>query len=244
MGRGGDSAARTCIFCGGTPITREHIFSRKWLASMMPSDAPFRHAHRRTGEGEFEAWWTKHEADLVVSCVCSTCNNGWMDDLDRRAQGLVTPMTDGQQVDLRHFCDQGLISAWVCKTAMVADHVQLKPFLPSEDNRYLFEVRQPPMGWWIWLAATTPSREGYEAVVDARTLEGSGEGGFSSTLVLNSFIAQVLVPPHRTTSYPDRSANRHLFLRVWPPTYETTEWPPPSLMPRAALPDFLKAFTD
>src|SRR5215216_3462723 len=98
-----------------------------------------------------------------------------MDDLDRKARRLLNQMIVGRQVDLADFADQGLIATWVGKTAMVADHVQRKPIVPSEDHRYLFQVRQPPMGWWIWLAATTPSSAGYEAVADARTLLGNGD---------------------------------------------------------------------
>src|SRR5262245_58435337 len=59
----------SCIFCGRSPTRPEHIFGRRWLESVMPSDEPFVHRHVRAGERAFDRSWQKKEADLKVNCV-------------------------------------------------------------------------------------------------------------------------------------------------------------------------------
>jgi hypothetical protein len=242
--------AKSCIFCGSTPTSREHIFSRSWLARVMPSGAKFTHTQSHgLGDERFETWWEKHEADMVVRCVCERCNNEWMDTLDRQADRLVTPMVQRRRVSLVGFTDQALLAAWICKAAMLGDQAKPSPGVRPEDHRYFYEHWQPPQGWWIWVAGVRELPGQYEAWINTRNLKGrDSEGriddGYLATIVVNYFVAQAVVLHFRKITVPDREANKSLFRQVWPPTYETTEWPPLAAVKRADLEVLQEAFTD
>jgi hypothetical protein len=216
----------------------------------MPSDAVFKHSKTHESATErFESWWQKHEADLVVRCVCKKCNNEWMDQLDKQADRLITPVVQKQRVSLAGFTDQALLAAWVYKAAILGDQAKPGPGIPAADHRYFYDHWQPPRGCFIWVAGLRELPGHYEAWVTTKNLrgdtsDGRTDTGYYATMVVNHFVAQMVVLPFREIAIPNRATNPQVLRQVWPPTYDTTQWPPPAALRRADLPTLAEAFSD
>lgn len=89
----------TCIFCGGGPVTQEHVFS-KWLQEVFPQSkvgpAVASYIHGPPGAAPYNTFPTGRVATVTAGIVCATCNNVWMSIVEGAAQGLLTPMALGR----------------------------------------------------------------------------------------------------------------------------------------------------
>lgn len=123
---------RVCIFCGGGPLSNEHLFpewASLWLKDdprglpkrprgamgvMSGAGRPGRDAQRRT--------WEARVLDIVKTKVCEPCNNGWMSE--SAASVYLKPMMRGQGVVLDGAA-QGTISTWAALKAMIAAKLEV-----------------------------------------------------------------------------------------------------------------------
>jgi hypothetical protein len=138
---GGDSERR-CIFCGGTPVTREHIFRSAWRTTL-----PY-----VVGERE----WVQHRLtsrrqrpdrpfELVVKRTCAGCNNGWMNDLDTHVEPwLLNPAA------LDFECDPTEFRRWAIKVALLRGYVDTSLTHHPEDAAALFAGDDIP-GWHVFV---------------------------------------------------------------------------------------------
>ncbi len=86
--------------------------------------------------------------------VCSTCNNGWMGDLEQRAKPMFDAMLHGHGRAL-HRAGQRTLAAWASKMASVLERVHgaKRHMIPQEDCYHLFEHGEPSHRMLIWMAA-------------------------------------------------------------------------------------------
>jgi hypothetical protein len=113
-----------CLFCGGSPLTREHIWP-EWLSKELPALELTTFTLERAGK-ETETWKAP-AASTTVRAVCAICNGGWMSDLEARAAPLLTPLIRGQTPRMGR-PSQAAVAAWALKTAVMLD--QMNPSLP------------------------------------------------------------------------------------------------------------------
>src|SRR5438045_3538534 len=99
---------RACLFCGATPVTREHALAL-WTGEVIPGTGPWTHHHvERYGDEPIREWRTD-APDLKCNVVCKSCNNGWMSAVESRAKPVLTPMIQGRSTRL-HVHELDLIS--------------------------------------------------------------------------------------------------------------------------------------
>lgn len=105
------------MFCGGTPLTREHVLPR-WLRKHLEyAEQTAVWTTGATGELESSSLLPIVPGERVVRRVCATCNNGWMSALETDAEAVLTPLLRGRSSLTRH---QALrVSRWIYKTALV-----------------------------------------------------------------------------------------------------------------------------
>ena len=76
--------ARACIFCGGTPVTKEHLVGR-WavglLAKSNGTSSSAATSQRAQQPGDTRQWRAR-AIDRQARVVCEPCNSGWMSDLE------------------------------------------------------------------------------------------------------------------------------------------------------------------
>lgn len=150
----------SCIFCGANgKLTREHVFAR-WLEALFPDlgDAEY---VRRTVTHASDDW---HEQpgrpfDLVVRNVCSSCNSGWMSELETAAQPILTPMLRDEARVLSGV-EQHTVATWAVKTMLTVQGTNIggQSFIPAAQFRWFYEHRTPLLArtYGSAVAATSP----------------------------------------------------------------------------------------
>jgi hypothetical protein len=226
--------ARECIFCGGAPVTTEHILSRKWIASLMPSTQSFTTNLTRIDDGgETFARTFKSKAGSgdsgshPVSCVCGPCNSGWMQDLDLRLREALTAMVLGNPGSLS-VAGCRLFAIWAAKIALLIDELW-EAVIPLDTKRVFGATKEPPETWSFWIAArdTTDDRSHLRAVTLGPDPSTNHVEAAVFTFRVLHLIVQVLAPidavalarstvvaPYVTCVWPRQAAIR------WPPPEE------------------------
>jgi hypothetical protein len=156
-GTSGMEEGRSCIFCGGRPLTTEHTIP-VWLAKLLNALEPEGPKNRATqweegGLTEFERSFGASLPSITVKAVCRPCNTGWMSKLERRAQPIMAPMIRGETVRLTG-TEQLEVAAWAAKTFMVSEFHGSGPVVNRpEDRRLLRQLLRPPAHHRIRLAS-------------------------------------------------------------------------------------------
>jgi hypothetical protein len=120
--------ARSCVFCGGRPLTREHVMPR-WLTSVLPEQAAFRGQDQQIvlppEGGKPSPLILPHREmrepfnALTVKAVCTSCNSGWMNGMEDTARPVLSPLIQGESRELE--ADDVLaLASWTVKTALMA----------------------------------------------------------------------------------------------------------------------------
>jgi hypothetical protein len=222
---------RVCVFCGGRPLTLEHVFSSSLLATLTPSaeaiatqyasqlgpDEPVRQRtwQRALGKGGGAEFRT----------VCRHCNNGWMQQLDEQAKPLLWRLCFLESGQVA-FPDGNLVlSQWATKIALVLHSIWSDPFIASDEYAQFRKDQQPLAGSIIWIGAMSRVADGSGRQMMS-TLESSGDRkAYLATFRLLHVVFQVLCP--KPDARVDRIRGFERFVRqLWPP--ETPmDWPPP-----------------
>jgi hypothetical protein len=124
---------RGCVFCGGTPLTKEHIWS-DWLDSILPRANSSRSEARQTtiaekvvGGQPIYLPTSKSERvrqgavhSTTSRTVCKECNNGWMKDIVDRAKPVATEVIKLRQTVLSPD-SQTCLATWLVLSAVMRD---------------------------------------------------------------------------------------------------------------------------
>lgn len=146
--------ARTCVFCGGSPTTKEHLWP-DWARRLLAEAGPLPHRMQldRQGQDSELREWLREAYSMTVRCVCAKCNNGWMSELESRARELFHPMLHGRGRVL-HRGGQATLGAWALKTAMMFEHAQApgRYVIPRDEYEHLYATGEPSERILIWMA--------------------------------------------------------------------------------------------
>ena len=238
---------RTCVFCGGTPLTKEHIWPQ-WIGDALPITAEL-----VPHEVHDLPPWDAPPFSLTVKRVCASCNNGWMSDLETTARPSLTPMMLGQQVALDG-PTQKVIATWTLKTAMMFQFTEKARSIPDEHYEFLYRRRAPPGSTLTWIARYVNLKPDGTWHVErmahyaSHKLEiiGSESGklthGYGVTMSIGQLVLQVLgvygdhgERVHRSARSPGHSEE------IWP-THGIVTWPPRFALDEKELDLFGRAF--
>ncbi|HEY6778860.1 MAG TPA: hypothetical protein VI122_20325 [Thermoleophilaceae bacterium] len=233
--------AGRCIFCGGGPLTGEHLLPC-WLQHVLPSDDPVVQ-FRQIGKDETDRHeWPKKPFREKTNFACKRCNNGWMSDLEARSRPVLEPAIRHEPCTLTER-DQAIAAAWAFKTCLVFQATQSTagPIAPPAHFLHIRRNRRPPPQAAIWIgshyrALHDPVNSVY--VQRALTLEPLDDkqeedrnSGYLCFLAVGA--VSFVVVAHR-------SRNRAQFTyegpfdqaidQLWPNPEQTRGWPPRLMM--------------
>jgi hypothetical protein len=130
------------VFCKGTPVTGEHAWPR-WTAKHLPREKA---EHLRVVESaaglSVEQRGFRPAATTEARCVCRSCNQGWMHELETAAETELTPMIEGKPQRL-HEWRQAVAATWALKTAMMVEHCD------TPDTRTIPLEIYPMFRWFL-----------------------------------------------------------------------------------------------
>lgn len=148
---------RRCIFCGGRPISKEHIFA-EWLHPYLPKMNVVHHHSRAqmilksvTREKVRRHSGEPYAGRLKV--VCRTCNNEWMGTLQDDTKPFLLPLVQGKNSVL-WLRQQKLIAAWATMFTMVTEFYEdemIYVAVSQHERTWFMEHKLPPRNWRIWI---------------------------------------------------------------------------------------------
>jgi hypothetical protein len=224
----------------------------------MPSTTPYLHRHTRTSirnDAPTEKWWQKHEADLVVKCVCETCNSGWMNDIDQAAKPFATQMALGHDTVLGTVAGHVAVATWMTKVALMFDQAQARPLVEPEDHHRFYATRRPLPASIVWLARALPPKNMFSAggrpyglrldpAGPTEPQEADSANLYFCTVDINHLLFQVYIPRRNTPAgIPHvRSSEARFVRKLWPATFTKIVWPPEGAVPHDKLDTFASVF--
>jgi hypothetical protein len=154
-----------CVFCGGTPISREHIWpdwlqpyipkkTKSWahIASHRLADTSFNdnspsafRVVRKSGPGDVRS------QRLKVTCI--PCNTGWISQIDESVKPLFLALADGRW---GYFSSEHrrILGTWATRFAMVFEFRDPHTVIATQAERDYFRLtRDPPKGWYVFATA-------------------------------------------------------------------------------------------
>jgi hypothetical protein len=146
---------RQCLFCSNVANSREHIWA-KWLRVYVPhtqiNHVETRHDLDISGEEKITA--SKVSGDprsRKLKIVCSTCNNGWMSQIQDRAKPHLVALIAGDACELPRQAKSAL-SRWVALFVTVQEHIHEDLVSVSPNDRIWIRDRSTaPPSWLIWM---------------------------------------------------------------------------------------------
>jgi hypothetical protein len=216
-------AIRSCIFCGGTPVTREHVWPQ-WLARHLGPDSAL-HADQganlhpvdrvRKIEGtpvmvEFSELRgnSMRKSDHVVKAACGTCNSGWMARLETACKPILLRQMSDRDARLSEE-EVRILARWLIKTTAIFEMDDPESaVLPRHVLSALADEAEEIPGSWDFDAMWFPKgadrfdiAHGRALMVDLDTEEQFGSS-MLQTLVIEHAVYAVqyregLAPPRR-----------------------------------------------
>lgn len=123
--------ARRCVFCGTSPVTREHVFRRSYkrMLGLKGYDRAFA---QRLGNASLVTIRTDPMFEAQVKRVCRACNNGWMNRLDHAVESWISDPAGSLVSDVDSF------RRWAIKTAVMRTMLDNPGVVPTEDLHTVF----------------------------------------------------------------------------------------------------------
>ncbi|MCC0100716.1 hypothetical protein K7B10_39380 [Streptomyces flavotricini] len=156
---------KKCLFCGRSApevkMTGEHVLRRELINQVLwgaPKDRT-ETMHRGYSDGTQISMSRQVPQSILnqtLKDVCGDCNNGWMNDLENRAEKTLVPLLRGEHT---HVAKAGaeVLATWAAKTAMVRARVDGDPYTVPEDHRiHIMTTNTPPANLTVWAAACEP----------------------------------------------------------------------------------------
>jgi hypothetical protein len=224
---------RSCLFCTDKSSTKEDVWPL-WLMKRFPLRGEGRMFAERGGAELGD--WPLSKARLTVRCLCKSCNNGWMSQLESETKPVVESILDGV-VSALDTSAQSTLGGWAVKTAMVLEATDPnRPWFYSNDERYrLRTMRSVPQRTSVWIAKCVNQGDIYSAAKDHRRNPGDNSiRAFSVTMAFGSLAFQVVtvkasaaIPPNVAVTYDVSEGPWDATLvQVWPTSQSPRVWPP------------------
>ena len=228
--------ARSCVFCGGRPLTREHVIPR-WLTSVLPEQAAFRGQDQqivlqpdgRNGSPLILPHREVKESfnSLTVKAVCRTCNNGWMNDMEEMVRPILSPLIQVESIQLIR-SDVSAIASWTVKTVLMAQLTSVEGIAALAPVYQLFyRDREPPQNSVVWAAGHGSEDwalryESVSALIgtedDLGTVDTSNPvNTVSMTVGLGHLLLHTVLTARSSVSYPPLDEiHQDAVVRMWP----------------------------
>jgi hypothetical protein len=151
---------RACVFCKATDrkISKEHVFP-KWLRTVIEGGTgePIERARivkSRDGTILRHDPWKDIPLNWQVAAPCTTCNEGWMEDIEDETRPILTPLIQHEDAELQPL-DKETLARWATLRVLMGqygDAADRPKVIPPERYHRFYEARELPAKAQIWMA--------------------------------------------------------------------------------------------
>ena len=235
-----------CIFCGGSPLTKEHIWS-DWLDSILPRGSSYRSEARETTVVDTVVQGLpvyrpiqKHERvregavhSTKTRTVCKRCNGGWMKDIVDRAKPVVERVIRLQAHVLSPDA-QARLATWLALSTVMRDQKAIAhpQKIQSDVLHHLSSRSLPPPDLFVAVGAFLGPKsvaDSYNVRV-ARDIEAPHavvSSLHSVAVSMGGLFAVMIIPwkvaPRLREQFPALYADT--LTQIWPPQDRDIPWP-------------------
>ena len=222
---------RRCFFCSGAADSLEDAWPR-WLTGQFRATQPSEAHFERGGR---DRSWQVLQPELTVRCVCRSCNNGWMSQLESHAKPFLQPLLMGEDCSLDTSV-QAIVALWCMKTAMVLealDKPERRAYTQHERER-LRTGSAIPWRTSMWLAASVDQSFFLSGKNRHLGVASNPIPSVSITMAFAHAVLQVLTirvpadvgPKTIVTTGVRRGPWDQATVRIWPDQSVKVRWPP------------------
>jgi hypothetical protein len=235
------SKQRKCIFCGGTPVTKEHYLGKSFLQRIFAEGQKTRYDFYRSNfvadkHATEKTQFVATEPDVTATCACGPCNSGWMNDARCRIEPLIEPMIRGAPNRVTKLDDIVALSNWATQVGLCAAYRTTD--IATELAPGFYKNRVPPAGHIVRFAQAVTTESTLQVMLNVTQLHSAPRHvptrveGYTVTIRVDHLILQVFCPPagHETDAMSNDQWDS-LTVSVWPLTFESIDWPWPPLRP-------------
>jgi hypothetical protein len=194
--------------------------------------------------------WSAPIFSHTVSAVCTTCNSGWMSQLEAAVMNFIGSAIFAHSYQMLSPITQVNAATWIVKTAMMCDQASGTDHLVIPDHQYarIATMRQPPRESRVYVAKTDflePEAPRIAASYHGHTAkwtfddDGNERTGYVAGLHIGYFAGLITSVDGRDDAAPNPAADTPYgpaFVRVWPPT-RVFRWPGAMPLPLRVLDD-------
>jgi hypothetical protein len=267
-----NSKPKVCIFCGATPLSKEHIWS-EWTYRILPKVKGGLHIRGvvQTSSGSPKIKGIRkikryqgQVNTIQVKAVCASkksgtnnlgkvgCNNGWMNAQEEAVKPILTPLILEQSI-LMDQSKQAILASWFVTKIMVAEFENPEDLVSTQEERdFVFKNRCPPPDWKVWIGCQTGNkwRTGYGRHTSTLELLENGRPVFpnippiKNTQLVTMGIGRVFIHAFysRSSALKIDYPNKVALFRIYPFDSDFV-WPPLTIVRDADI-DFLHAAFD
>lgn len=212
----------------------EHAWPLWLLESIGGFDSQSATEAQFAAKGEEVSWIGP---EVTVGCVCQTCNNGWMSNLEVEAKPVLASSINDLALSLSP-ADQTTLSRWSMKTAMVFETISGKNCYSPDEQQELRSSGALPVETFVWLGRYAQSNilcsEGRHLHENTSNKPTPFREGYVTTLLIRRLVIQVLIL-RRKPEFQEILAKLHIkagpwdknLIQIWPIGNRNLRWPPP-----------------
>jgi hypothetical protein len=238
---------RACVFCGSTGLrTNEHVLPRWLFRALLPQGSD---------EKVYSVWndrrlWAMKGFDLRYRGVCATCNQGWMNDVERAFRSVMLPavtgraLLPGQALTLDQQ-RQTVAAVWGLKTWLLLElalkHVRNGAVESEDVMGYLWEHRRPPREVQVFVSVKDPEWRDPARLMTVGIPRPPADPVAVLALLTIGFLAFIFYVPAVTDGIPQaapmevRSEVSPALAQIWPHRTSAIRWPTPARLSREAI---------
>lgn len=212
---------RSCVFCGNTELTREHIFAQ-WLLDELNIRKVKMGMQHYTFYGYKISERPLTPNSLINGLVCRECNNGWLSQIEDRVKSILVAILKYPSFELITLLKEqhNLLSLWTFKTAMILNHASnYRKIIPKRHFRYIYKHRRIPENVTVLMGITKNKAEldwvQSQGVMHVGNVSIANDPRYRDiykiTIQIDHLLLKVIYSPFYDYKY-DHKENDHLML--------------------------------
>jgi hypothetical protein len=187
--------ADACIFCGGTPVSREHLWP-DWLRKEAAIREPFEFRIEQEADGAEtrDVTFSTLPFTQTVRAVCARCNGGWMSTVEANARPILSDLIYGRGRTLDR-AERRKLATWAFLKACVFDETHPRErVVPAVHRERLFLYKQvPATGVAMWLGTYEAKEVGHYAYQGLRVGVPEGPAPEGPTIYIVTITVGMLI---------------------------------------------------
>jgi hypothetical protein len=188
-------AINQCLFCGGTDLTREHLWP-DWIVELFRRKYRGGYsAHLLRASGTVNRW-RQPTITARKRLMCAECNNHTLGDVERVAKPILEPLISSAATAALDIEERAVLTGWFLARSMIWESMEHSPKgnYYTQLERELFATSDPlelPENLLVWIAGYSDGQH-RAAFTIANYVVSDNDSTHVTTAVINQVVFQLV----------------------------------------------------